>query len=122
MKKARFSTNLNHEKHVLVSGNIGAFYKHINARLSHKNGISSLKSQNDTLASSDLEKAETLNNFFVNIGTIDNGTFPQIHSPTSKQHLTHINFNAGRVGKAIDGLNTNLALDLLDFPLFYSQN
>ena len=104
LKKAAFATNLNHEKHVLLSGNIGAFYKHINARLSHKNGISSLKSKNDTLASSDLEKAETLNNFFVNIGTIDNGTIPHIQSPTSKQHLSHINFNAVKVGKAIDGL------------------
>jgi hypothetical protein len=95
---------------------------HINARLSHKNGISSLKSKNDTLASSDLEKAETLNNFFVNIGTIDNGTIPHIQSPTSKQHLSHINFNAVKVGKAIDGLKTNLALDLMDFPQFYSKN
>ena len=104
LKKARFFTNLHLEKHVLLSGNIGAFYKHINARLSHKNGISSLKSKNDTLASSDLEKAETLNNFFVNIGTIDNGTILHIQSPTSKQHLSHINFNAVKVVKAIDGL------------------
>ena len=66
--KLTLTSNLNTEKRILGSGNLGSFYKHVNARLSHKNGISALKTNNGELIISNADNAELLNNYFCGVG------------------------------------------------------
>ena len=42
----------------------------------HKSGIAPLKNNRGTLSTLDVDKANILNNFFVGVGTIDNGFLP----------------------------------------------
>jgi len=64
---------LNKEKSILGSGNLGQFYKHINARMAHKSGVAPLKDRSGHLTTIDTEKAELLNYSFIAVGTLDMG-------------------------------------------------
>jgi len=66
--KAKFnSIKLSNESKILQSKNLGAVYKHINARLTHKAGIAPLFGKSGGLVVDDLDKANLLNSQFVNI-------------------------------------------------------
>ena len=90
-------------------------YKHVNARLSHKNGISALKSSSGRLIISDAEKAELLNNFFVGVGVIDNGLLPKMASPANQNKLSTIVFDESIIGKAIDDLKCKTSSGSLSY-------
>jgi len=45
LKAAIFAEAKENEAHILNSGNLGLFYKHVNSRKSHKSGIAPVKNQ-----------------------------------------------------------------------------
>ncbi len=93
---------------MINKNNVGAIYKHINSRLTHKSGIAPLKnSQNDLIVDSK-EKAELLNTHFVSVGTVDDGVLPNI-SFTSDASFDSISFTTSRVLKVISKLKKNSA-------------
>ena len=61
------------ENEIVNSGNVGNFYKYINSRLSCKGRIPSLQKPDGSMAVSDSEKAEVLQQQFKNVFTMDNG-------------------------------------------------
>ena len=64
------------ESQVIDSNNLGAFYKHINKRITYRNSIGALLSKDGNLISEDGEKAALFNNYFASVGTADDGRVP----------------------------------------------
>lgn len=116
LKELKLNFNLNNEKRILGSGNLGAFFKHVNRRLSHSNGISALKSCNGKLITSDAEKAELLNNFFVGVGVLDDGLLPTIVGCANRNLLSSIVFDEINIGNAIDNLKCKTSSGIDGFP------
>ncbi len=71
------------ENKVIDSGNTGAFYKHVNRKLSHRSNIGSLRTSSGGMATTDAEKAEVLNKFFSSVCTQDNGNIPHFVTKTA---------------------------------------
>ena len=66
VKLAYLKNDFCEEARILNSGDLGQFYKHVNSRLSHKDGIAPLKQPDGVIAFSDVDKAELLNSTFTN--------------------------------------------------------
>ena len=64
------------EKKIIESQNLGVLYKHINSRMSHKQGIAPLKDYYGNIVSDDAGKASILNINFSQMCTIDDGKIP----------------------------------------------
>ena len=75
--------DMDREKKILDSNNIGTFYKFINNKLSSKSGIAPLKSPDNRIICSDEEKAKLLNEYFESVFTVDNGSMPAFPSRIS---------------------------------------
>ena len=108
LKKAKFSNDLKNEECVINKNNVGAIYKYINSRLTHKSGIAPLKNSQNDLIVDTKEKAELLNTHFVSVGTVDDGVLPNI-SYTSDASFDSISFTTSRVLKVISKLKKNSA-------------
>jgi Reverse transcriptase (RNA-dependent DNA polymerase)/Endonuclease-reverse transcriptase len=76
LKAAMAAESAHHELQIIRSGNIGRFYKHVNSRLNHKSGIAPILNNSGLMVFTDLEKAESLNEYFAGVGTVDNGIIP----------------------------------------------
>jgi len=84
------------EMRVINSGNLGSFYRHVNSRLSHRSSIPPLRNSNGELSVSDVDKAETLSEYFSGVGVIDNDITPSLddietHSSNSND-VASLNF------------------------------
>ena len=64
------------ENSVIESNDGGAFYKHVNKRLTYRRGIGALVDNDGNIVSSDSEKASLLNSYFASNGVIDDGLIP----------------------------------------------
>ena len=63
--------DMDRERKILDSNNLGTFYKFINNKLSSKNGIAPLKSVDGNIMCSDDEKVNLLNEYFESVFTFD---------------------------------------------------
>ena len=61
------------EERIIKANNLGEFYRYINNKLSHGNGIAPLFDTNGNLITSEIEKTNLLNDYFKSVFTIDNG-------------------------------------------------
>jgi len=70
----------NHEaeikKCIIESRNLGAFYRYINNRLTHKDGIGAIVTSNNTILTDDTDKANEFNTYFASAGVVDDGNLP----------------------------------------------
>ena len=82
LKREIFSNELKFEESVIRSNNLGAIYKHVNARLTRKSGFAPLKNSKDEVIVDNKEKVELLNTHFVSAGTVDDGVLPVINFTT----------------------------------------
>ena len=64
------------EQNILESGDCPAFYKYVNLRRIHRDGVAHLVNKHGNLATSNNEKAEVLNSQFSSVFTTDDGTAP----------------------------------------------
>ena len=64
------------EHEVINSGNVGAFFNHVNKRMSHKSDISPLINGEGVYETSDFARAELLGDYFAQVRVVDNGLFP----------------------------------------------
>ena len=64
------------EERLLEANNLGAFYKFINNKIGNKSDISPLKNSSNVLITSDLDRANLLNEYFQSVFTSDNGSNP----------------------------------------------
>jgi len=92
VKLAYLKNDFCKEARILNSGDLGQFYKHVNGRLSHKDGIAPLKRPDGVIAFSDLDKAELLNSAFTKSRTIDNDVFPELKTRDPSIVLSSIAF------------------------------
>ena len=105
IKREKHLNNLAYESKIIESKNIGAIYKHINSRMTHKTGIAPLSNEQGVLIFDDCTKAELLNNHFVKAGTWDNGVLPPLCELVGK--LDSVYFDRLEIAKVIEKLKTN---------------
>ena len=105
IKKAKHSNELTYEEKIIKSNNIGAIFKHINARLTHKCGIAPLRDLNNDLVMDNAAKAEFLNSHFVRVGTVDNGHLPELKNCCEK--IVSVTCNELEIIKAINKMKSN---------------
>ena len=83
------------ENVILTSTNSNLLFKYINKSKSHSSGIASLKMAQGNQALNGIDKANTLNDFFPDVGTIDDGVLPNFHVDNMVQEelLSIVYFN-----------------------------
>ena len=99
---------------MLNSNNLGAFYRFVNKKLSDRSGIAPLVNDQGILISSDNERAELLNDYFVSVFTCDNGIVPNFESrfPANDSHfLEDIEIIPGIVSRALGRMKMNASAD-----------
>ena len=69
------------EQNILESGDCSAFYKYVNRRRIHREGVAPLANKYGKLATSNNEKAEILNSQFSSVFTTDDASAPMFNYP-----------------------------------------
>ena len=109
VKLALLKEQFNEEFNILSSTDLGRFYKYINSRLSHRDGIAPLKGPSGILAFTDEDKAELLNSTFTNSRTIDNGIFPEIKPRGYSNTFGSVRFDPGNIYSKLNKLKIGSA-------------
>jgi len=108
-RQALQSHKLTQERHVIESNNLGAFYRHINSRLSHRASLGPLYSSNGLLLTDDVDKAELFNTYFATVSSVNNGIMPEcVTVARNGCTLDYVNFTQSNVLSAIKRLATSL--------------
>ena len=96
------------ENQVIGNNNVGAFYRHVNRKMSHKSSVGALTRPDGEMALSDLEKAEVLNNYFSTVCTHDDGKNPQFASRISAgdDGISTVMFDEARLLSAVRRIKT----------------
>ena len=76
------------EEHIINANNLGAFYRHVNQRIGHRDAIGPLIDSSNNVIVSDTAIADMFNKHFASVGVIDNGVTPR--STITKLSLIHI--------------------------------
>ena len=121
-KSAITSECADRELNVIKSGNLGQFYKHVNSRLNHRSNIAPLLNKDGVLVTKPIDKAEILNESFVNFGTIDNGIIPMMKDLNIVTSLGIIYFDSTLIMSCIVKLKAQSAAGPDSFPpIIYKQ-
>ena len=84
----------NKEEYIIKANNVGSFYKYVNNCLSHKGRIPFLKTADGSLANTDIEKAELLQQRFKSVFTTDDCCNPVMDKLVkSNVHLSAVDFS-----------------------------
>jgi hypothetical protein len=103
-----YNFELKRESDVILSNNIGSFYKFVNKRMSCKHGIGALTKHDGGYATGDADRANLLNNFFSSVCTIDNGVIPDFDSVAGDNvTLDHVEFSREAVLRTVKQLKMN---------------
>ena len=119
---------LNHDKQreerILGSNNLGAFFKFVNKKLSSKSGTAPLLTPSGQTTTSDLDKAEILNEYFESAFTLDNGINPPFPPRVNPSHdgIYDVTINPTIIRTILRSLKSNSAAgpDCLP-PIFFKQ-
>jgi hypothetical protein len=109
------------EERLITDGNLGAFYRYVNGKLTFKSGVSTLKDANGISLSDDMSKAERLSEYFASTFTEDNHILPQVSRKVNDNiELNNVDFRSDLVYKHLRNLNvkTSSGPDLLPALLF----
>jgi hypothetical protein len=99
------------EQKILDANNLGAFYKFVNKKIGHDSGVAPLKSDNSNLITSDIDKANLLNEYFESVFTTDNGSLPHFQSRLKNDNdgIYDVRINPLIVNKILKKLKSNSA-------------
>jgi len=97
------------ENSVIESNDVGAFYKHVNKRLTYRREIGALVDNDGNIVSSDSEKTSLLNSYFASVGVIDDGLIPCCDGMNAECILDTVEFSASNVMTALGKLKGNLS-------------
>jgi hypothetical protein len=122
MKLAHLKENCNEEAKILSSKNLGQFYKHINSRLSHKNGIAPLKGPDGHFIFTDAEKAVLLNSAFAKHRTTDNGHLPNVESYNHRSTFCSVAWDPGVIHSKLITLKVGSAPGPDNIPTIFFKN
>ena len=119
---------LNHDKQreerILGSNNLGAFFKFVNKKLSSKSGIAPLLTPSGQTTTSDLDKAEILNEYFESAFTLDNGINPPFPPRVNPSHdgIYDVTINPTIIRTILRSLKSNSAAGPDCLPsIFFKQ-
>ena len=111
------------EEKILKANNLGAFYKFVNNKIGNKSSIAPLKTSSGNLLTSDLDRANLLNDYFQSIFTLDNGIIPQFLSRIDSMNkgISDIDITPEITFQILKKLKTNTAAGPDGLPpiLFY---
>jgi hypothetical protein len=94
------------EAAVIDADNVGKFYSFINRKLACSSGVGALIDPEGSVVTSDAEKAELLNNYFVSIGTVDDGACPHVTAAVSPGvSIESITFGASEILRELKALD-----------------
>ena len=65
------------ENDLIANGNQGSFYRYVNHKTSVKSGVAPLQDTAGVTLTSDLSKANALNDYFASVHITDNGSLPK---------------------------------------------
>ena len=98
------------ESEVIESDNLGAFYKHVNRRITYRKGIGTLIDKHGNLISEDSEKAALFNAYFAAVGTVDDGRVPVCDPVASSTCvIENVVFTTKQLKVAMGKLKNNLS-------------
>ena len=87
-----------------LKANPKAFWAYVNSKVKSASGIGTLKGQNDSMAETDSDKAEVLNNFFATTFTQEDlTTIPDTMSEFEGELLENIEFTTGGSTEKAEG-------------------
>jgi len=89
------------ETKIISSGNIGAFYKYANKKLTSRSTVGTLSTPSGETAVNDIDKAELLNNYFSSVCTQDDGKAPMLAPRLSGDGLGSVVFDAAKLYAAV---------------------
>ena len=126
LRKAIIDFDIMKEEKIIKANNLGAFYRYINNKLSHGNGITPLFDTNGNLITSEIEKANLLNDYFKSVFTIDNGLLPEFSTrfpPDSPKIFDDIKISPEIINRILLDLKSNSAAGPDNIPsIFYKKS
>ena len=110
-KIAIYNYDLEKEKKILETNNLGAFFKFANKKLSSPSGISPLMDRSGNLLTTDADKAKLLSDYFASVYTVDDGSTPPFQSrlPPDAMGINDIPISPSLIKKILGKLKTNSA-------------
>ena len=66
------------EERIIESNSLGAFYRHVNKRVTHRADIGVIIADNGDVLVDDRQKADAFNTYYASVGVIDNNVTPHI--------------------------------------------
>ena len=111
-KAAIYAYDVEREKKILNSNNLGAFYKFVNRKLSSSTGVSTLLNPEGILISADIDKANLLNGYFESVFIQDNGIlppFPSRFSNPTHDTISDIQISPAAIQRTLSNLKLNSA-------------
>jgi hypothetical protein len=110
------------EYKILTSSDLGLFYKYVNSRLSHRDGIAPLKDSSGIFAFTDADKAELLNCTFTKNRTVDNGILPDVKPCSYSNTLGSVMFDAEKIYSKLINLKIGSAPGPDGIPAIFFKN
>jgi len=122
-KEYCLSQEMQTEERLIESNNIGAFFRHVNKRITHRSSVSVIITDSGDVLSDDKDKANAFNKYYASVGVADNNILPHITRVSEPNVvLDCIDINETDILFAISKLKNNLACgpDKLP-PIFFRQ-
>jgi hypothetical protein len=105
------------ENKVLEANNVGAFYNYVNGKLTCHNGVGALRDINGQTLTTNIGKANALNDYFSSVYTVDNGIVPTFVSRVKDtQKLESVIFNRVSIIRAAKKIKPKLTCDPDGYP------
>jgi hypothetical protein len=109
VKLAYLKSTVENEEVILLSNNLGRFYKHVNSHLSHKEGVGPLKRTDGSMVTTNEDKATVLNSAFTTSRTVDNGLLPALTMLSVSNTISHIHPDENMIEEKLSNLKQHSA-------------
>ena len=110
------------EHTILASGDLGAFYRYVNSKLSCKSGIGPLRNRDGNFVFDDNSKADLLNEYFSQVCICDNNTLPDYKGVRCDDTLDSVTFTSSDVLKCLRKQKEKLSSGPDNLPpIFYKK-